>query len=298
MSITINPAVQINAAGSFGITWSGLIQGTAYPDPATRFALASGWLNDSALPMWGGIAISENVPQSSNTLPLPQLGGAITRATAIAGTSAGNMTGFSVFDQAYGMVNTPNSPVPLGALNSQVMFYRLGSGARIIVAADPELISLAGGIVTPQVSWDFNAQVLAPYDAATASYAISTAVWDSGSGGEIVVVMTTPALNVGAVGDAVTISGATNSGTGGASAVNRQFFVSAFTDNSHFTLAAPAAAGVIGTIGGSPVVAAGVGALAVKVLRVEATNCMTVVYDPVTGFDTWNRNGSAAVIQI
>ena len=298
MSITINPAVQINAPGSFGITWNGLMQGTAYPDPATRFALASGWLNDNSLPMWGGVAISEAVPQSTNTTPLPQLGGAITRATAIAGASAGNMTGFSVFDQAYGMINTPNSPVPLGALNSQVMFYRLGSGARIVVACDPELISLAGGIITPQVSWDFNAQVLQPYDAATASYAISTAVWDAATGGEITVVMSTPALNVAAVGDYVTISGATNSGTGGSAAINRTFQVSAFTDTSHFILAAPAAAGVIGTIAGSPVVASGVGALAVKILRVETSNCMVVVYDPITGFATWNRTGSAAVIQI
>ena len=57
-----------------------------------------------------------------------------------------------------------------------------------------------------------------------------------------------------------------------------------------------AAAAITGgalTVGGSADAA-----LPVKVLDVQATNCETVVYNPVTGFATWNYNGACAVIQI
>ena len=36
----------------------------------------------------------------------------------------------------------------------------------------------------------------------------------------------------------------------------------------------------------------------VKVLSVEVGNSMTVSYDPVTGFATWNRSGTTAIILI
>jgi hypothetical protein len=39
-SIAINPYVQTNAAGSFNIETTGVIVGTAYPDPASRFYLS------------------------------------------------------------------------------------------------------------------------------------------------------------------------------------------------------------------------------------------------------------------
>ena len=42
----------------------------------------------------------------------------------------------------------------------------------------------------------------------------------------------------------------------------------------------------------------GGGILPVRVLEVQVGNSMTVNYDPVTGFATWNRSGSCAVIQI
>ncbi|HEY7414008.1 MAG TPA: hypothetical protein VH593_02355, partial [Ktedonobacteraceae bacterium] len=39
-----------------------------------------------------------------------------------------------------------------------VNFYRLGSGARVALAIDPTLITLEGGLITAQVSWDFTNQ--------------------------------------------------------------------------------------------------------------------------------------------
>ena len=168
-TIPFNPVIQTNAAGTFGIQWDGLIQGTAQPDPMARFALSSGWLDPAeTLPMWGGVGISENVPANvANPPPAAAPGvnqqGMIQRATAIPGVAAKSLTGFSVFDQAYGMINAPQTPVPQASGYMQVMFYRIGSGARIAVKMDPALAaSLYGNVITQQVSWDFaNSQLIA-----------------------------------------------------------------------------------------------------------------------------------------
>jgi hypothetical protein len=154
--VTLNPYVQTNAAGMFSIESDGLIVGTAYPDPAARFALSGGWLaTTETLPMFGGVAISENVPLERPPVTRVDvaLGGIIARSTAYA-----NLTGFSVFDQNYAAVNTPQSPVPVTDKGGMVNFYRLGSGARVALAIDPTLITLEGGLITAQVSWDFTNQ--------------------------------------------------------------------------------------------------------------------------------------------
>lgn len=294
-TVSFNPGITTNAAGSFNRDSVGLIQGTAYDSPNARYNLAGGQLaNTETIPIWGGVGIYELVPGVSGG-PSASLGGQIGRATSLTGSTA--LTGFTVFDQAYGMLNTPQSPVPLAGSSMSVNFYRLGSGARLAVAVDPTLIDLQGDIITSQVSWDFNEQVLQPYDASTGSIAASaTVTWANTNGGQLTfpVAAWTGAWQP-APGDVLDISGATNSGTGGAAAINRGFIVVSST-TTQVILAAPAAAGVIGTIGGSPVLNFGTGALNVKILDVQVGNCMTVSYDPITGFATWNRNGSCAVI--
>jgi hypothetical protein len=163
-NIAFNPYVQTNAAGMFNIESDGLIVGTAFPDPAARFALSGGWLAAAeTLPMFGGVAISENVPTERTTSPATPtradiaLGPVIARAAAYA-----NLTGFSVFDQNYAAVNTPQSPVPVVGSGGMVNFYRLGSGARVALAIDPTLVTLEGGLITQQVSWDFaNQKIIA-----------------------------------------------------------------------------------------------------------------------------------------
>lgn len=152
----LNPYVQTNAAGMFNIESDGLIVGTAMPDPAARFALSGGWLaSTETLPMFGGVGIGENVPQERPPVTRADvaLGGSIVRAAAYAG-----LTGFSVFDQNYAAVNSPQSPVPVVDKGGMVNFYRFGSGARVALAIDPTLISLEGGLITAQVSWDFTNQ--------------------------------------------------------------------------------------------------------------------------------------------
>ena len=297
-TLSYNPFGTTVAPGTFTVQTDGDVQGTFMDDPAVRFALRTGLVADTeTLPMWGGIGVSELIPGAGTNPPDGSLGSILGRATTLTGTSAGGLTGFSVFNQAHNMVNTPNSPVPLAASRMTISYFRLGCGARIAVAADPVLVDLEGDPVGQQVSWDFNNERLQPYDASTATYAITSMTWASTNGGQITVVAAVPTL-VGAVGDTVNISGATNTGTGGAAAVNGNFTVVAFTDNENFVLAAPAATGVIATIAGSPVINAGTGALACRVDRIRSGNSMIVSYNPVTGQASWNYSGTTAIITI
>jgi hypothetical protein len=158
--VSLNPYVQTNAAGMFTIESDGFIVGTAMPDPAARFALSGGWLAQTeTLPMFGGVAIGESIPQERPPMTRADvaLGGIIARSAGYP-----TLTGFSVFDQNYATVNTPQSPVPTTDKGGMVNFYRLGSGARVALAIDPTLITLEGTLITSQVSWDFaNQKIIA-----------------------------------------------------------------------------------------------------------------------------------------
>lgn len=299
--ITINPVQTTVAAGTFGVQWDGLIQGMEMPDPAVRFFLASGYLDPTAaLPMWGGVAISEIIPTFPSSPPITPdvaLQGKINRATNISTVGAAlSVTGFSVFSQAYGMVNSPQSPVPLAYQGGQVMFYRLGSGARIAVACSPLLVSLEGAIISSQVSWDWDAQMLVPFNAAYAANLLTNAVFAATGGGQVTFTTTTshtvgvgevidigdapaaPMLPVGYKGQYKTIAGTTGS------TIVAQRILNQGTDPGAY-------------VSGGQLDAGG-GALPVRVLKVQPSNNMVVVYDPVTGFATWDRNAAAAVILI
>lgn len=290
--VPFNPYGTTNAAGSFSVQSAGYVQGVYQDEPAVRYSLASGTLSASAtLPLWGGVPISESIAASTADATM---GGSIIQASSIA-----NITGFSVFNNAYSMVGSPSSPVPLAAsAGASVAFFRMGCGIRIPVAMDPSLVSLDGSLITSQVSWDFNNQVLQPFDAATATVSITSQTATFANGVWTVAVVTAAASLVGAVGDSINISGATNTGTGGASLVNGNQIVTAFTDNQHFSYQVTAPAGAIGTIAGTQVLNQGVGALPVKILGISPGNSMTVSYNSTTGAATWNRQGYAALIQI
>ena len=299
-NITITPNVTTNAAGTFGISWDGLIQGTAYPDPSTRFALVGGILSSTeTLPMWGGVGVYEDIPPAF-TAPSPgspiALGGNVGRALSITGGTK-NLTGFSAFDQEYGAINTPQSPVPLVGSYGQVMMWRLGSGARFVVAMNAALVSLQGGLITQAVSWDFTVQELIPYVAAYSADTVSNATWNSttglvtitlGSGGEL------------AVGDQFTLTGivSTSPGSNGLS-YNGTFVAAAGTTGTTLTYQGlPGSANNPGTYSSGGALPAGGGALPCKILRTYASGCMTVNQPDSNGNVSWNRNGAAAVIQI
>ena len=157
-TVTINPMLVTTAAGSFSIRSTGYVQGTAMDDPAVRYALTGGQLAATeTFPMWGGCAIHDRIPTST----VPDLGGTLSRSNAVDG--AANIAGFSVFNQAYAWISTPQSAVPVASALMTVPFYRMGSGARIAVKADPSMVSLQGNYTNTKVSWDFNDQMLVPF---------------------------------------------------------------------------------------------------------------------------------------
>lgn len=181
--IAFNPAATTNAAGLFITQAQGLVQGVFMDDPAIRYEMAGGTLDSAeTLPMWGGVAIEELIATGG----FSPLGNDIKRAAAQA-----TLSGFSVFNQNGAAISSPQSPVPVTLLGGQVNFFRLGSGARIVVACDPALIDLDGGIITPQVSWDYTNQKLVAYDSVAAlpvkvlsvqNSQVMTVAYNSGTG--------------------------------------------------------------------------------------------------------------------
>lgn len=295
-SLSFNPFLTSNAAGGFNISSAGFWQGMSVDEPDLRNRLAGGVLaSTETKPMWGGVGISEAVPGATGG-PNTVLGGIITRATTLTATSANGLTGFSVFDQNYAAVSNPQSPVPMIGSGGQVNYYRLGSGKRIIVAMEPSLVSAQGVIVSQQVSWDFNDSVLQPYVASGATEAVTSMTWSATNGGQVAVVMTS--ASVYGLGDTINVSGVTNTGTGAVGLINTNQTINTWTDTTHFTFLLPGTALVWGTFGGTIVLNVGTGALACKILEVQVGNSGTVVYDPVTGFATWNRTGACAMILI
>lgn len=301
---TASPFQTSNFSGSFYSTSFGDVQGTFYDDPAARWALSYGYLSPSdtnTAPLWGGVLVSAQVPTPATANPNVALGTPLVHATTLTTTTAsGGASGFAVFNQAYNGVIVPGANnVPTFYSGDTIGWCPFGSGMRVAVKADPSLAAYEGGAVGQQLSWDFNNQVLTEYDASTATIAASSTVtWASTAGGQLTfpVAAWTGAWQP-AAGDILNISGATNSGTGGAAAINTNFIVVSST-STQVILAAPAASGVFGTIGGSPVINFGTGAFpsSVSMILLTTSNCMTVNWNGTSA--TWNPNGCVAVLRI
>lgn len=298
-SLAFNPVVTTNASGSFNVSSSGFIAGTAYADPSSRNWLSGGVLNASeTLPMWGGVGVTELVPTpGSNTLPTNSLGTVVGRASNLTANTTGQMTGFSVFDQAHAMVQTPQSPVPMASPGMSVNFYRFGSNARIAVPCSPALVNAEGGVITYKCSWDFVNQLLVPYTPGYAANTITGAVWASTGGGQITFTVSTDQTTTLFAGDEINVSGVVNTGGASTSAFNGAWYVLSVTSTT-IVVSAPASATLGTYASGGTVNAAVGGALPVKVLDVDIGNSMVPVYNSTTGFCTWNRSGNAAVILI
>lgn len=272
------------------VSANGLVQGTAYPDPATRFQLRTGWLSAAeTIPMWGGVGIYELIPGSPVPGPNRNLGVQVGRATGL--TGAGALAGFSVFDQAYGMVNSTGSPVPTAGSYMQVMSYRLGGGARIAVACDPALAALAGSKITSQVSWDFVNQLLIPYTASAMTIASGTYVPASG-----LVTLTMSAPVTFSAGDAIIVSALT--GTGAFASLNGTWTATSAAGTT-VTYTGPTNLAATTITGGTVNLGSGAAsALPVSVLEIQVGNSMTVNYNPLNNTAQWNYGGSCAIIQL
>ena len=294
--LAFSPFIQTNAAGTFNVSASGLMQGTAMADPSARNWLATGVLaSTETLPMWGGVALTESVPPATaGSVSLNQnLGGNLVRATSISGALP--ITAFSTFDQDYAAVSTPQSPVPLLGSGQTVHFYRLGSNARLSVACDPSLVSVDGSPINTQLSWDFVGQRLIPYSAAYPATTITGATWASTAGGQTTFTVGTDLTSYINAGDDINVSGFVSTGGTGVG-YNGAFTVVSITSTT--IVVTQASASSPGTYASGGTIQAGGGVLPVRLLKVVPNNSMVVNYNPVTGFATWNRNGAAALILI
>ena len=134
-------------------------------DPAVKFWLAGGVVSSAATqPLWPGLPIQELIP----TQPSAPGTSGILGSTIIQATSLANSTGITVLNQAYAGVTTPQSNAPLYGSGFTVNFYRFGSGARIPLQIDPTLVSLDGGLITQQVSWNYTTNMIVAYDSSNA----------------------------------------------------------------------------------------------------------------------------------
>ena len=310
--VPFNPLPTVNAPGSFNIRSTGFVAGTAMDDPSARYRLRGGIVSSTVTtPMYGGCGISELVPGATggpNQVLGPQLIFATSVGPATSGQQAGGLlTGFSVFDQNYAMIMTPQSPVPLAASGMQVNYYPLGSNARLCLAIDPVLANLEGYSTRSLVTWDFVNQRLVPYVAAYASESVSGATWNSTTGVITFTLGSSPSL---VAGDDFTITGivATAVGANGLSYNGSWTAISGTSGTTVTAQGVPGTANNPGTyssggtlVAGGGAIGAGVtggGILPVQIIDVEIGNSMVPSYSSETGFYTWNRSGSAAVVQI
>ena len=229
--------------------------------------------------MWGGVGIFEDVSGGLQVNGQDTLGGLVGRAPSLA-----QMTGFSVFNQNHAWIQVPGSPVPMAGAYQTVSFHRFGSGARIAVAMDPALVTLQGGLITSQVSWDFTNQMLVPYAPVEAVETITGITWAGN-----VATVTTSAAHGYAVGDDVTVVGAIPTVYNGQQKITTVPSATTFT----YALPLPSTPGAATTPG---TIAAGGGALPVRVLNANIGGSKTVQYNSTTLVSSWNPNGSAALI--
>jgi hypothetical protein len=280
--VSFNPMAITNGAGLFVAQTGGYVQGSQEPDPAARYALANGILAASeTLLMFPGTAISAFIPGGATNPPDSALGPQIGRAL-----SAATIAGFSIMNQAYNMLTTPTSTAPVSASGMSVQWVGLGSNARIVVQISPALAAtLTSGTaaINTQVSWDYNGQMLVPYEAAYAANVFTAMSWSAG-----VVTGTTTTAHGLSVGDQISVSGVAPAG------YNGTYTLITVTTGSTIKYALATNPGTVTTQGQ---IDAGGGALPCKILNINIGNSLVIDVD-ANGVPQWVAGGNAALIQI
>jgi hypothetical protein len=163
-NVGFNPAIQTSFAGTFFVSSEGLTQGDAFDDPAIRFSLRNGIVSPTATqPMWGGLLVVETLTSGGygvgSTNPAQNLNSVLAPATSLSAGNAAGYLGVTVFNQATAMLQTAQSRVPQAPSSGAISFYRVGSKARIPVAAsNTAATAWAGGVTDPQtIYWDTTA---------------------------------------------------------------------------------------------------------------------------------------------
>jgi hypothetical protein len=147
MAISFNPQLTTSPSQTFQQSTEGYVQGTTFDDTSSRMWLLSGKVASSVTqPVWGGMAITETVA----TVDANTLGNSLTLASA-----AGNVTGITVFDQAYNMIIVPGNSVQQALAGMTMNYYRFGSNARIAVSvSNAQVAALEGGAINQALYWD------------------------------------------------------------------------------------------------------------------------------------------------
>ena len=146
-NVSFNPALMTGAQNAFLLETQGWIQGITQDDPVSRMYLTSGIL-DSGISqiVWGGMGIIYNTAQLATD---NRQGPDIKLATS------SSISGFTVFDQAISMTQTPGNTVPTAVAGQSIAFYTFGSKARIPLPLASGVISNLEGVVpTTQLYWD------------------------------------------------------------------------------------------------------------------------------------------------
>jgi hypothetical protein len=283
-NVSFNPMLTTNAYGSFSAYSDGFVQGVMMDDPSVRFLIDGGPLAiTETLPMWGGVALFNNIPAGSTTGMA--LGTPLGRATSVS-----QITGFSVTNQATNWVTSPQSEAPSAGAGMTVPYVRLRSNARVAVQCSTALASLSGGLIGQQVSWDFGGQQLIPYVPAYAEMAPTAEVYNSTNGQLMLTFAVAPGF---APGDYATLAGYAAPYT----LFNGSWYViTTATAGTVVTLQCLPGLGAITPAGGYLV--AGGGALPVQVLDVQVGNSKVITYDAVNNLVHWTSTGSAALILI
>lgn len=161
MTISFNPQATTSPQNTFAAQTSGYVQGAFVDDPvAIQWLVAGAVASNASAPLWGGLPITETIAAANSNA----LGNIISAAGTI-----GAITGFMINNQAYNGIITPSSNVPLFTANMSVAFFRLGSGARLVVQVSAGAVaSLQSQAINEQLGWDFTNNVLTTYSSGTA----------------------------------------------------------------------------------------------------------------------------------
>ena len=147
MTVSFNPQLTTSPSNNFQQSTEGYVQGATFDDTSSRMWLTSGVVASSVTqPVWGGMAITEEVA----TVNANALGNSLVLASA-----AGNVTGFTVFDQAHNMIIVPGNTVQQSVAGMTVNYYRFGSNIRIAVGVLSSIVAtLDSGAINQMLYWD------------------------------------------------------------------------------------------------------------------------------------------------
>jgi hypothetical protein len=146
-----------------------LLQGTLV-DPSTTVAIDSrpilgGLVPPTAPgPLWGGMAIQAFQQQPGGApLQLAQ--------------NTSQICGFTVFTGSAALIRSDAAPVLSAYPGMAINFVVLGSGAQLVLQADPSLPAiLKGASISTTVSWDFERQRLMAYSAAAGALPVKNII--------------------------------------------------------------------------------------------------------------------------